>query len=125
LTLQITNNTPSVAVLSQARVHYGQAVEFAPPQLTTWVPNKIYQLGQSSGKAALIITQGTRTALDGEKIPINITMVVGENQFREENVVIPKFPAARDLVNAWWLIIIIHLPGLAPEGWLASPDNRA
>jgi hypothetical protein len=22
-------------------------------------------------------------------------------------------------------IIIIHLRGLAPEGWIASPDNRA
>jgi hypothetical protein len=29
------------------------------------------------------------------------------------------------IINLHKITIIIHLLGLAPEGWLASPDNRA
>jgi hypothetical protein len=46
------------------------------------------------------MTQGTRNELGGEKIPVNLTLVLGDNQHREVDVMIPTVPSTRDMVNA-------------------------
>jgi hypothetical protein len=105
VTLQIANNTSQAAVLNQARVRFGENGEFAPNQRLPWVPNKVFQLHPASTVSALIITQNTKNDLAGDKILVNLTLVLRDNQYCEKDVMIPIAPAARDIVNAWWRTI--------------------
>jgi hypothetical protein len=66
LALQIANNTPQIAVLNQARVHFGQDVEFAPHQPLPLVPNKVYLLQPTSG------TESKRNRSEGSRYSTEI-----------------------------------------------------
>jgi hypothetical protein len=105
LALQIANNAPQIAVLNQVRARFGQEVEFAPHQPLPWVPNKVYLLRPVSATSDPIITQGTRNELAGDKIPVNIMLLLGDNQYREVDVMIPTVATGRGIVNAWWRTI--------------------
>jgi hypothetical protein len=91
---ELANNTPPEAALNMVRVHFGQNVEFAPPAPTSWFPNKVYQ-------RAPTITQQVRHDLAGDAIPVSMTLVLGDNSYKEKDVTIPVIPAVQDIVNAW------------------------
>jgi hypothetical protein len=105
VTLRIANNRPPQAVLNMARVHFGQNVEFAPPAPTSWFPNKIYQMRPLTLTSTPIITRQVRSDLAGDKIPVPITLGLGDHSYKEHGVMIPVVPAACDIVNAWWRIV--------------------
>jgi hypothetical protein len=90
------------------------------------VPNKVYQLHPVSAASALIITQATRNELAGGQIPVNLVLVLGANQYRAKDVMIPTVPAARDIVNAWWRTVSErHLKEPNFEGLSHEPGDYA
>jgi hypothetical protein len=87
--VQVASNASPKAVEDQARIMWGQAVEFKARCPITWILSKVYHMQTVPDlRVTLIPTEARANLVDlsPTQVKVSIIMVAGRDQYRESNI---------------------------------------
>jgi hypothetical protein len=92
--LEVLSSSPAGYVESQARIHFGAAVEFSQPKHTAWTPGQIYQMKMVRTLQSRGLTYQTTSS--GNEVKIKMTVKYSRVNVSIPNIVVPRTAAAQN-----------------------------
>jgi hypothetical protein len=119
--MKVASNAPPSSVEARFRIQFGQNPEFSAPKPITLTTNKTHKMQKTYMRLLDMVPE----------VNVAITMVVGNERTREENILIPQTASGKRIVSAWWRVVDSRnltnprlLPLMREDSWYEIHDDN-